>query len=274
MINRVQSSTQLASQGPFRKSSLILALLFASPVYGSSYLFSTSVGAKEGGLPVSASVSFDLQNSTTMVVTLKNLETNPTADDQAISFLTFSVNGNLGVTSIASSAKTVTIGGSGAGDYSVAATAGSTTWNDQATNGVTTTLSLCDINAGVCEGKGANWPEYALVGGPSTTNAYSNANGSLTNGAHNPLLFETETFTITGTNIPFTATATNTISKVVFGFGTQGAENANASFVSVNDAIILSPEPNAGMLAFAGAALILLSAKLKRGNLRGLVAKQ
>lgn len=252
-----------------RISHLAVLCLFTSlPALASNFVFTTSAGQTEGAsLPVNVTADFNLLNNTTLIVTLDNLETNPTADDQALSDFSFSIAGNLGVTNISSSAHTIYINGQTAGDYSLSTTSSSSGWNTSYTNAATTNISLCDLSqtANNCAGGGGSWPADALIGGPDSNNAYSNANGSITNGAHNPFLSQTVTFTITGTNIPSGATLSSIISDVVFSFGTTSGETAAGTYDPNASGQSVTPEPSAFWLLFAGAGLMAGGAIRKRG---------
>lgn len=230
-----------------------------------TFNYATPQSQTEGSnLPVSVSAAIDLMNSTTLIVTLTNLLSDPTADNQALDSFVFSVTGNLGITNITSSAKTVTINSNGT--YNVSTVASSSGWNTGWSNGSTTTIALCDIQNTGCYGAGANWPKDILVGGPSTkTNLYDQANGSLSSKSHTPLLFETVTFTITGTNLPSTTLLPSTVSNVTFGFGTAVGELATGVEVSVVPDVPGVPEPPSGTLWIAGLGLMAVGA-LRRGQ--------
>jgi hypothetical protein len=237
----------------------IFLFLSVTPMFGATYLYSTSAGQLENSHPVDVTASIDFANSTTILITITNLAVNPTSDDQDLNALTFSINGNVGVTSFASSGRTVTINGKNPGDYSLGSAA-SVPWTTTATNGATTAIGLCDFNAPGCGGQGGTWPKGTLVGAPDATNAYSAAKGSL-KGKHDPLMFETVTFTVTGTNIPYQTLSLNEVSSVIFNFGATSGETATGTLVSVTPNV---PEPGAGWLALLGLAFVLLPARFRR----------
>ena len=244
----------------------ILGIIFSTQATAATFNYATPQGQTEGSsLPVSVSAAIDLVNSTTLIVTLTNLLSDPTADNQALDSFVFSVTGNLGITSITSSAKTLTI--SSNGTYSVSAVASSSGWNTGWSNGSTTTIGLCDINNTGCFGAGANWPKDILVGGPNTTtNLYGHANGSLSSKSHTPLLFETVTFTVNGTNLPSYTLLPSTVSNVTFGFGTAIGELATGVETSVVPDVPEAPEPSTGMLWISGLGLIVMGALRRRGK--------
>ena len=228
-------------------------LALSAPAFGSSFVFATAPGALVGTHPVDIVVTLDLESSTTMLITIQNLETNPTADTQALNSITFSIAGNLGITGFSSSSTEVTINSNAAGDYSDNGTSIPTGWNTTATNGSTTAIALCDINNTGCGGQGSLWPEHTLIGGPDSNNAYSSANGSITSSKHDPFLFETETFTVTGTNIPYLTLTTAQISTMQLGFGTATGQFATATFQG-------TPEPHTILLITLGFGFLLFLA--------------
>lgn len=233
-----------------------VAVLFATmamPCFSAGITFNTQAGQTQNGFPVSASATLNLFNSNTLILTLDNLETNPTSDNQALSSFTFSVAGDLGITSITSIAQTVTIDGDAAGDYSLSSGPVSSGWTANYSNGSTTSISLCDGS-----GSGCNGAKNALVGAPNANNAYASANSSLTSSVNNPFLFETVTFTITGTNMPSTA-ALSGISNVNFGFTADAAKTHAAVF-----GLQILPEPPSGLMPLAGLALMAISALSRR----------
>jgi hypothetical protein len=227
-------------------------LLAAAHLSADTFVFATPTGATEGGLPVDAVATFDIGPSS-MIVTVQNLETNPTSVDQGLAFITFDIAARLSNVSFTSSASQLTVGGNSPGDYSVTAPA-TISWAQSATGASPTQIALCDNKVGACQGKGPEWPAMLLLGGPDAGNAYSNANGSITtSSAHTPFLSQVATFTVTASGLPGTATSSSTISSVVFGFGTGGKENLTTSLVSSP-----VPEPGPAILLIGGLAFLAL----------------
>lgn len=94
-------------------------------------------------------------------------------------------------------------------------------------------------------------PDYLVIGDPDANNAYSAANGSITNGPHNPHLANSPLFTL---NIPG-VTDTLVVSNVVFGYGTSNDTIAATSLTSSHHQVVAIPEP-----ASLGMASVLLTA--------------
>lgn len=235
-------------------------LLLAVPSFASDFLFSTPTSQTMNGYPVYVTAAIDLINSTTMMVTLDNLENNPTADSQVLTSFTFSVKGNIGEISISSSAKTVGIDGSSPGDFTVSSSAGSSYWKTSATNASTTAVAFCDFDNPGCPGQGVDWSSYGLIGGPNASNAYANATRSQAMyDVTNPFLYKTVTFTVTGTNIPYNATLSDTISSVEFGFGGKSGQEVAGTYEG-----IAVHEPGAAWLLIAAASLRPAQAAAKR----------
>ena len=240
-----------------------MSVLAGAHLWANTFIFATANGATESGLPVSVTATFDIE-PTYMTVTVQNLQANPTAVDQALAFVTFGIAANVTGMTFTSSAKEATINGNTPGDYSTTAAA-PTQWYDSGTGSLPTLIGFCDINGGSCLGQGGQWPGMTLIGPPNGSNAYSSANGSLTNGAHNPFLWETESFTITGTGMPSNSIAPSTITNVVFGFGTSGNENQTGVFLSESAS---TPEPGPAILLVSGVALLALGKRRRSAGPR------
>jgi hypothetical protein len=91
-------------------------------------------------------------------------------------------------------------------------------------------------------------PSQEIIGpGP-----YTNANGSIAgNGAHNPFLNQTATFTIGNSSI----TANTVVSNVIFSFGTTAGVNVPGVGVVVRGDTV--PEPANALLIASGISLIV-----------------
>ena len=101
----------------------------------------------------------------------------------------------------------------------------------------------------------ANGPAYSIVGAPGA-GGYTNANSSLTNGAHNPMIFETATwqFQIVDPN-----GAVMPITHIVFSFGTTAGQDY--FFCDGNGGCGDTPEPASILLMATGLGAILLLAR-------------
>jgi PEP-CTERM motif len=201
--------------------------------------FATPNGSTAGGQAVDASVTFTI-SAGQIQITLHNLEANPTSDIQALNGIQFVLSSGLTAGSLAtSSAQHVDITGRGAGQYSLLGVS-PTTWNYNAgvNDGSGSGISLTSI------GNSGGTP--TLIGSPDiSTNAYSNANGSITNGSHNPFLFETATFTVDVTGL----LASATIASTYFEYGTSSGTN-------VMGVPAPTPEPASVVMILLGGGMV------------------
>jgi hypothetical protein len=195
--------------------------------------FFTPAGSMTGGGPVNADVKFTT-GSGTIMITLTNLQANPTDVAQLLSDLLFHVStGQNSGTISTSSANEINVAGDGthsAGGSNVAVG-----WVLQT---VGANLELNDLGAG-----GAG-PAHLIIGPPGPGSVYSNANGSIAgNNPHNPFLDQVATWTLSVPGV----TSTSVVDSATFSFGTVPGINVPGQMV---------PEP-AALASFAiGAALI------------------
>lgn len=222
----------------FQKTMPILAALMVIgvlPAEAGTYTYGTKPGATTAE-PVNAEAIFTT-GSGTLTITLKNLESNPTDVTQNISDLSFTLaNGtNTGFTLSTSSGQEVSVGKKGV--VSLGSTV-ATGW-DLGTTGTTgATLDVLGSKVG---------PSHLIIGAPDTNNVYSNANGSIANNnAHNPFLYKSATFTITGSDI----TASTTITGASFSFGTTPGQ------YSIPGRLVAVPEPGTLVLGLIATGLI------------------
>jgi hypothetical protein len=102
----------------------------------------------------------------------------------------------------------------------------------------------------VLVGTGKAGPAETIVGAPGVS-GYTNANNSITTGSHNPLLYETATWTLTEVGV----TDSTIVTAVTFQGGT--AEGSNLSTGTLTSSLV-APEPSTvGMMAGAGLLLVL-----------------
>ncbi len=242
---------------------LSIPLLLSGKASASTYIFATAPGATVSGFPVDITVTFivdpvaqtitiqpenlqadiirDIQALSSMQITLSNLNTSTTAPSViSSSYSAFNIDRN-GVET--STTATNHWGFPTGGAYSV---------------GTGSTLTFC-----------TNCPTGGnielLIGAPGGANGtYSDANGSVTNGAHNPWILACATVTgcnsgnLSGLNstpqwilsVP-QLTSTSAITAVTFGYGTGWGTWTSTS---VNDTP--TPEPGSLALMLAGAAVI------------------
>ena len=168
---------------------------------------SSTVGGK-----VSAIADFTLGNGT-LTLTLTNNLSNPTADSQLISGISFDISGasgSGGLKSVNSGITASIVKGQAASILS--ANDPLSRW--QATKSENK-ISLTTLSGGT--------PDLLIIGpGASGTGTYSNVNPSIT-GNHNPSVLDAATFTISIAGI----TSSSTLSDVSLLFGTGGFGMAN-----------------------------------------------
>ena len=224
-----------------RKNLLFVGLALGSvvgPVHAGTVTFVTPPGSTVGGEPVSASATFTTSGNT-LTITLTDLLANPNNVGSLLSDLLFTTNGGslTGATQTAASSSEITVAGDGSftgpTPISGVATVGWPFTVNSATSGTLDVLS----------GPGHAGPAHLIIGPPGPGGTYSNANGSIAgNGPHNPFLFESATFTITGAGI----SADTTITSATFSFGTTAGVNVPGVAV---------PEPNSLVLSLTGMGL-------------------
>jgi hypothetical protein len=185
----------------------------------------------------------------TVTVVLKDLVVNPANAAECLSALTLTFSNAVGANSLSSSSaqeRTVNSGGTFT-DGGVVATG----WLESST---TNTLKVDDL--------GGAGPSHTIVGAPGAGNLYSNANGSITGGSHNPHLNQTATFVFSAAGV----TANTHITAALFQFGTtDGSDTVTGVPVTV-------PEPST--LSFAALAMTLIGAAAwRRHRLRKASAK-
>jgi len=216
-------------------------VLTMGPVLGAaragSITYATPLGSSTPGGAVDAEAVFTT-SAGALTITLTDLQANPTNVGQLLSDLSFTASGTdaLNGASLASS-QGQEIAVNKGGTFSTGATV---------PTGWIPTLSGNSGNLDVLGGGGAG-PEHLIIGPPDHSGLYSNANGSIAgNGAHDPFLNQSATFTITGPNI----TADTSITGASFSFGTtEGA----AGYTVTGSAV---PEPGSLVLALIGAGVV------------------
>jgi hypothetical protein len=215
--------------------------LMAPPVQAGSITYTTAPGATAGGEAVDASAVFTISGNTlTIVVT--NLLADPNDVGQNVSGLSFTL-GNGGtltgssLTSGVGQAITVQSGGSFTLGSTVSA---GWVYSDGSSSGTLNDLS----------GSGHAGPAHTLIGAPGIGGTYDNGNGSIAgNGAHNPFLNQTVTFTITGPGI----SDSTTITSDTFSFGTTSGVTAAGTAVAQTTSV---PEPSSLVLSLSGVGVL------------------
>lgn len=233
----------------FAGSLSLLALL--SPHVASAQVYITPVGSTTGGGSVNAEADFTISNGKIML-TLKNLGQNPTADSQLLSGLSFNISGATGSDALTTvnSGKISTISSGGA--YTAGVSDALTRWvATEAGNAI----SLTTLSGGT--------PNRLIIGtdskgnlNPTLGGKYTNANSSIT-GNHNPNVLGSATFAISIEGV----TQNSTLSNVVFDFGTASGSNTIGGMLQPN-----VPEP--GACAFIGSLGVTGTIFLRRRRAR------
>jgi hypothetical protein len=208
----------------------LMAMSIEAPVASADVeIWNTPSGSVDSSHdPVSAQATFNI-SSGEIVITLSNLQTGIHAAGQVVSDLSFTtVNANNLSSSVlaSSSAQQVTVIGSGNRGYSLGSTV-STGWGYATGSG-----HLSDLVNG-------DSPRHTIIGPPTY-----NPNSSIT-GNHNPFLYESATFTITGAGI----TSNTTIASATFSFGTTAGDDVRGTQVVTTS----TPEPSTIAIAGLGA---------------------
>jgi len=223
-----------------------LALL--APALASGQVYTTPGGSTTTGGSVNAEADFTISNGQ-IVLTLKNLLQNPTADSQLLNGLSFNIGGATG-----SGALTTTNSGeistiSSGGAYTAGVSDALTRWDATET---ATSVALTTLSGGT--------PNRLIIGPDSKGNLdptlggkYTNANPSITNN-HNPSVLGSATFTI---DIPG-ITQNSKLSNVVFDFGTQAGSNT----------VTATNVPEPGTLAMFGSLGLTGTILLRRRRAR------
>lgn len=242
-------------------------LISSSQLVANTYLYATPANATANSLPIDIQVQVDIKSPTYMVISVLNLEADPTSDVQNINALTFdfaSSLAGLGTISFTSSAVPATL--TKDGTYTLGP-AGATGWATAATTAGTnlTLFSLCDLvnpTVGCATTKnGTSWPAGTLVGPPGSSGTYTTSGGgSLENAKHNPLLFEEADFYVTITNSVFNPNATTPpITNMKAGFGTASTYFNVIPYVGYQLDVVGTPEPSPMVMILCGAGLIGMS---------------
>jgi hypothetical protein len=198
----------------------------------------TPTGATTSGGPVSARADLTV-TAGSIIVTLSNLQANPTDVAQLLSDVQFMIGGPghlAGSFQAGATSQEITVNGNGT--FNIGAnltTAPAVGWFYLETDPVGT--------LDVLQGPGHAGPAHLIIGPPGGP-TYANANGSIAgNTPHNPFLNQSASFTISGGGI----LSDTTITGVTFSFGTtEGVEIPGVPVVAA------VPEP--GSLALLATA--------------------
>jgi hypothetical protein len=195
-------------------------LLFAGTASATTFTASGTAG----GQTIDAQAVFTFNNLTpdVMTVTLTNLLPNPKDVGQNITDFDFQLLNSLGqtitptcttncLTSASATSGLVSIGSGGTPVFPSPNPAVDPGWAVSLTSG---TFLLNGLG-------GTHNPRYSIIGPPGSGGTYSNANGSLTNGSHDPFINQTATWTFTFASLPVGVT----VGHVVFSFNTSSGDN-------------------------------------------------
>lgn len=215
----------------------LISLAGGGSARAGSITFVTGSPTESGGNPVDATAQITT-GSNTITIVLTNLEVNPTTVAQNVSDFSFTINGGtLTGATVAESGNSTTVAKDGS--YSTPA-ADTFTWVPTLSG---SSGSLTDLS-----GSGHSGPAYTILGAPDPSSGLydSTGNGSIAgNNAHNPFLFETATFTITGAT-GSGITSSTTITGFTFSFGTTAGNDVTGVAV---------PEPGSLVLGLIGAGV-------------------
>lgn len=226
--------------------------LCALSANASEIIFATAPGALNGTTPVSIQAIFDLSPNS-IKITVTNYQDNPTDVTQGLSGLAFQPTGQ-GMNIVQpklDSSNSAEIYIEKNGTHTDPVPVSSTSWA-LSTSGVPggLPLAVCRINCGV------GGADQLVLGNWGPNGLYSNANGSIGNDAHNPFLYRTATFTVTGIQ---NATGIN---SVIFSFGTSVGQNVPGYY----DYVV--PEPATLALMLGGLVAVLGAARFSRRSYR------
>jgi hypothetical protein len=192
----------------------------------------------------------------TVTVQLTDLVVNPAAVTSNLSAFIFTLGGPFASGSAPTSAyltdsssREVTIGGP---DY---------TMGPEVSPGWVVSLTHSTTKMDVLAGPDHAGPAETIVGVPGP-GGYTNANGSLTNGAHNPFLYETATWTLTEMGV----TGNTTVTGAIFQGGTTDGSNQFAgTLTSQINSGLAAPAPEPSTIGMVASAVILLGlSRLRR----------
>jgi hypothetical protein len=205
------------------------ACFMCAGVASADTLWTTPDGATVNGLPVDASASINNIFGTTYIVTLTNLEANPTSIAQTLSGVSVSFQNTV-----------VPIAPFYQGDAVSVAANGTATYNPGAVYGEylnggpwATTNNNNKFTAAVAYTSG---PDYSLIGPPGPDGTYSNANGSIAgNGPHDPflssLIWSFELIPTTGETGPITGVSFSFDGHSIAGIDPPGPATVPAPIV-------------------------------------------
>jgi hypothetical protein len=207
-----------------RSTSFLFAILFSIvSADAATITYATPAGSTYGGHPIDFDAIFTIDSTTNSItVVLDNYTSDPTADTQGISGISFTLsiadNDSLSLTNKTGSIITITKGSA------PTSPGGSiTAWEALApTVGASTTTLTLNAFA-------TSPPSDLIYGGPGTNGKYNNANNSIT--GHNPSIENSATFTLSFAGM----SANTTVTSATFNVGTALSQGVTGT--------VQTPEP-------------------------------
>lgn len=205
------------------KALKIMALAAMTAALSSAGVFTYNVsGTNDSGQSITATITFTT-SANTLVIDVVNNIINPTSVAQNISAIAFVLSTGQTSGSITNQSNNTSrsVTGTGAGQYTDN-TSFTSQWGSLSNSLLAGGITVCVISgSGNSCSESAAQASQTILGQPSGSNAYSNANGSLNgNNAHNPFLYGSTAdpvkFTLTISGI----TADTAISQIKVNFGT------------------------------------------------------
>ena len=237
-----------------RKIALGCLLLAAASVASATTTF-IAQGTSSGGNSVYAEADFTFSNNL-LTLTLTNLLVNPANAAQNISDFEFTIASLSGTTATLTpytgastntkAPQLVTITGPG---YTVTSN-GSAGYDPGWAFAYSSGNFALDALAG-----SVNGPAYTIVGPPGAS-GYTNANSSLTNGAHNPMIYQSATWVF---NVVNPGGSVLNITNVNFSFGTTAGNDYTCD--ASHNFCAAVPEPGSWLLLGSGLAVLLFFAR-------------
>jgi hypothetical protein len=225
-----------------------LVLVFAATTHAATITFITPPGSTTIGGPVSASATVTT-SANQIVITLRNLQANPTDVAQVITdFDMLLSNPNVTTGSLVSqTGQQINIAGNG----TVSIQPGDPThWQLNSASPPAGFLQIATLGGGA--------PFDGIIGPPGAGGVYMAANGSIAgNAPHNPFISQTGTFTLNVAGV----TSATTVTSAIFSFGTSAGENLVPGVPGPNPV----PEPGTVTLLALGLLFLAVVARFRKG---------